>query len=150
SDLVRAGAPRVPRRPAGSVSAGAHRGPAPGRTQRRLRRSVPPLPHRVRVPAGRFDRRLAAGDCGLAAALSGRSAVDGAGVVTKMPPHVQSPPPGSLLRHRRGVALAIRGPMAIYFGLAVGYVAVLVKNHLTPEIITATDFTVFWGAWHQI
>jgi hypothetical protein len=40
--------------------------------------------------------------------------------------------------------------MAIYAGLAIGYAAVLVKDLLTPNIITATDFTVFWGAWHQI
>jgi Glycosyltransferase family 87 len=56
--------------------------------------------------------------------------------------------------HRRHDAptrsLAIRAPMAIYVGLAVGYAAVLLKDLLTPDIITATDFTVFWGAWHQI
>jgi Glycosyltransferase family 87 len=40
--------------------------------------------------------------------------------------------------------------MAIYAGLVVGYAAVLVKDLCTPDIITATDFTVFWGAWHQI
>jgi len=40
--------------------------------------------------------------------------------------------------------------MAIYLGLAVGYAAVLLKDLITPDIVTATDFTVFWGAWHQI
>jgi len=34
--------------------------------------------------------------------------------------------------------------------LAVGYAAVLLKDLVTPDIVTATDFTVFWGAWHQI
>jgi hypothetical protein len=46
--------------------------------------------------------------------------------------------------------LVIRAAMAIYVGLAVGYAAVLLEDLLTPDIITATDFTVFWGAWHQI
>src|SRR5262249_49262170 len=53
-------------------------------------------------------------------------------------------------RESRTATLAIRGPMAIYVGLVIGYALVLVKDLLTPEIITATDFTVFWGAWHQM
>src|SRR5215470_5622384 len=53
-------------------------------------------------------------------------------------------------RESRTQTLAIRGPMAVYVGLVIGYALVLVKDLLTPDIITATDFTVFWGAWHQI
>src|SRR5262249_34394727 len=53
-------------------------------------------------------------------------------------------------REKRTQTLAMRGPMAIYLGLAVGYAAVLIKDLVSPDIITATDFTVFWGAWHQI
>jgi len=53
-------------------------------------------------------------------------------------------------RDARPSTPALRGPMAIYLGLAVGYAAVLVKDLVTPDIVTATDFTVFWGAWHQI
>src|SRR5262245_22371713 len=53
-------------------------------------------------------------------------------------------------RDARPSTLVMRGPKAIYLGLAVGYAAVLVKDLVTPDMITATDFTVFWGAWHQI
>ncbi|HMF94981.1 MAG TPA: glycosyltransferase family 87 protein [Vicinamibacterales bacterium] len=53
-------------------------------------------------------------------------------------------------RHVLPSTLALRGPTAIYLGLAVGYAAVLVKDLVSPDIIRATDFTVFWGAWHQI
>jgi glycosyl transferase family 87 len=59
-------------------------------------------------------------------------------------------PQGAHQSDRRKRTLAIHGPTAVYAGLVIGYAAVLVKDLVTPDIVTATDFTVFWGAWHQI
>jgi len=43
-----------------------------------------------------------------------------------------------------------RACLAAYAGLAIGYVVVLVRNRATPDILAATDFTVFWSAWHMV
>jgi len=32
-------------------------------------------------------------------------------------------------------------------GLVMGYAAILVRDIASPDILAATDFTVFWGAW---
>lgn len=43
-----------------------------------------------------------------------------------------------------------RASFATNLGLAIGYAAILVRDLLTPDIIAATDFTVFWGAWRLV
>jgi hypothetical protein len=50
----------------------------------------------------------------------------------------------------RLVAIRVRAFIAVNAGLLAGYALVLARDLASPDIIAATDFTVFWGAWHQI
>ena len=50
----------------------------------------------------------------------------------------------------RLVAMRERAFIAANGSMAAGYALVLVRNLATPDILAATDFTVFWGAWHLI
>jgi Glycosyltransferase family 87 len=43
-----------------------------------------------------------------------------------------------------------RAFIAANAGIAFGYAIVLVRNLATPDVLAATDFTVFWSAWHMI
>src|SRR3954454_19762669 len=43
-----------------------------------------------------------------------------------------------------------RACIAASAGLAIGYFVILVRDCVDLEILTATDFTVFWSAWHLI
>lgn len=43
-----------------------------------------------------------------------------------------------------------RAFIAANAGIAFGYAIVLVRNLATPDILAATDFSVFWSAWHMI
>ncbi len=43
-----------------------------------------------------------------------------------------------------------RAFIAVNAGIAFGYAIVLVRDLASPDILAATDFTVFWSAWHMI
>jgi hypothetical protein len=43
-----------------------------------------------------------------------------------------------------------RAFLAVNGGLAIGYAIVLYRDIVTPDIVLASDFTVFWSAWRLI
>jgi hypothetical protein len=61
----------------------------------------------------------------------------------------QTPSPRKGLLSRL-VAMRKRAFIAATAGMAIGYAVVLVRNLATPDILLATDFTVFWSAWQMI